>query len=95
LPQLVAAFALTAVELTGAVGYLISQAQPSYLVAGGAIVTVVAAILLILAGRCWRERRRLLALMLWAALVPVLSLIFPPRLSEPVAPGMGQIETAR
>ena len=37
---------------------------------------MVAAILPILAGRCWRERRLLLALMLWAAIVPALSLIF-------------------
>ena len=40
------------------------------------IAGVVAAILPILAGRCWRERRLLLALMLWAAIVPALSLIF-------------------
>ena len=68
--------ALTAIEVVGAVGYLISQDQPSYLVAGGAIITVIAAILPILAGRCWWERRRLLALMLWVAMVPALSLIF-------------------
>ncbi|MFZ0854399.1 MAG: hypothetical protein WAO08_35025 [Hyphomicrobiaceae bacterium] len=40
--------ALTAIEVVGAVGYLISQDQPSYLVAGGAIITVIAAILPIL-----------------------------------------------
>jgi hypothetical protein len=67
---------LTAIEVVGAVGYLVSQDQPSYLVAGGALVTVVAAILPILAGRCWRDRRRALALMLWVSMVPALSLIF-------------------
>lgn len=71
-----AGVALTGVELVGAVGYLVSQDQPSYLVAGGAIITVVAAILPILAGRCWRDRRYLLALMLWVSMVPALSLIF-------------------
>ena len=33
--------ALMAVEVIGAVGYLVNQDQPSYLVAGGALVTVV------------------------------------------------------
>jgi hypothetical protein len=68
--------ALTAIEVTGAVTYLVSQDSPSYLVAGGAIVTVVAAILPILAVRCWRGGRHYLALLLWAALLPALSLIF-------------------
>src|SRR5262245_25873429 len=67
---------LTAIEVTGAVTYLVSQASPSYLIAGGAVVTAVAAILPILAARCWRAGRRLLAVLLWAALVPALSLIF-------------------
>jgi hypothetical protein len=40
---------LTAIEVVGAVGYLMSQDQPSYLVAGGAAVTVVAAMLVPLA----------------------------------------------
>lgn len=67
---------LTAIETVGAVGYLISQDQPHYLVAGGAIVTVVAAILPIIAGRCWRDGRVILALLLWAAMVPAMSVIF-------------------
>jgi hypothetical protein len=68
--------ALTAIEIVGAVTYLVSQASPSYLVAGGVVVTAVAAILPILAARCWRKGRRILAVLLWAALVPALSLIF-------------------
>lgn len=67
---------LTAIEIVGAVGYLVSQDQPSYLVAGGAVVTAVAATLPILAGRCWRDRRYLLAILLWMALVPAMSVIF-------------------
>jgi hypothetical protein len=66
---------LTAIEVTGAVSYLLSQEQPSYLVAGGAVVTLVAAGLPIIAGRCWRDRRYALALFLWAALVPAMSLV--------------------
>jgi uncharacterized membrane protein len=66
---------LTAIEVTGAVGYLAGQGQPNYLVAGGAVVTVLAAILPILAGRCWRAGRWLLAILLWMALVPALSVI--------------------
>jgi hypothetical protein len=68
--------ALTAIEVLGAVSYLRDQVAPSYLVVGGAVVTVVAAILPILAARCWRGRRRLLAVLLWAAMVPACSLIF-------------------
>ena len=68
--------ALTAIEIIGAVTFLASQASPSYLIAGGDVVTAVAAILPILAARCWRAGRRLLAVLLWAALVPALSLIF-------------------
>src|SRR5262245_58307218 len=68
--------ALTAIEVVGAVSYLVGQDSPSYLVAGGAMVTVVAAILPILAARCWQNRRYLLALLLWAAMVPALSLVF-------------------
>jgi hypothetical protein len=66
---------LTAIEVVGAVGYLASQNQPSYLVAGGAVVTVVAAILPILAGRCWGHGRYILAVLLWMAMVPALSVI--------------------
>ena len=68
--------ALTAIEVVGAVSYLAGQASPSYLIAGGALVTVVAAALPLLAARCWRDRRYLLASLLWLALVPALSLIF-------------------
>ncbi len=67
--------ALTAIEVYGAVGYLVSQAQPNYLVAGGALVTLVAAILPILAGRCWSNGRYPLALLLWMAMAPALSVI--------------------
>jgi hypothetical protein len=35
---------LTAIEIYGAVSYLVSQSQPHYLVAGGAVVTAVAVI---------------------------------------------------
>jgi hypothetical protein len=35
--------ALTGIEVLGAVCYLVGQDQPSYLVAGGAVVTMVAA----------------------------------------------------
>jgi hypothetical protein len=66
---------LTAIEVYGAVSYLVSQEQPHYLVAGGAVVTVVAAILPILAGRCWGNGRYVLASLLWLALVPALSVI--------------------
>jgi hypothetical protein len=67
--------ALTAIEVYGAVSYLVSQAQPNYLVAGGAVVTIAAAGLPILAGRCWRGGRWLLGGLLWLALVPALSVI--------------------
>jgi hypothetical protein len=69
--------ALTAIEVVGAVvGYLMSQDQPSYLIAGGAAVTVVASMLIPLAERCRRGGRYILAVMLMAALVPALSLVF-------------------
>jgi hypothetical protein len=61
---------------TWTVRYLVGQDQPSYLVAGGAAVTLVAAILVPLAERCWRRGRYILAVLLVAALVPALSLIF-------------------
>jgi hypothetical protein len=67
---------LTAIEVIGAVCYLLSQDQPSYLVAGGAAVTVVAALLIPLAERCWRRGRYLMSVLLVGALVPALSLIF-------------------
>lgn len=73
---IVGGVALTAIEVIGAVSYLASQGQPNYLVAGGAVVTVVAAGLLPLAERCWRRGRCLLAAMLLAALVPALSVVF-------------------
>jgi hypothetical protein len=66
---------LTAIEVYGAVGYLVSQNQPNYLIAGGALVTVLAAILPVLAGRCWESRRYALAIMLWMAMAPALSVI--------------------
>lgn len=67
--------AITAIEVYGAVSYLVGQNSPNYLVAGGAVVTVIAAILPILAGRCWGHGRYLLAGLLWLALVPALSVI--------------------
>jgi hypothetical protein len=67
--------ALTSIEIVGATGYLLSQSQPHYLVAGGVVVTAIAAILPILAGRCWRDGRYLLAILLWLALAPALSVI--------------------
>ena len=66
---------LTGIEVYGAVGYLLEQAQPSYLVLGGAIVTMVAAFLIPLGERCFRDGRYLLAAMLFAALVPALSIV--------------------
>jgi hypothetical protein len=73
---IVCGIVLTAIEVIGSVGYLMSQDQPSYLIAGGAVVTVVAAMLVPLAERCWRRGRRIIAVLLAAALVPALSLIF-------------------
>jgi hypothetical protein len=67
--------ALTAIEVYGAVSYLVSQAVPSYLIVGGGLVTVIAATLPIFAARCWRDGRKLLALMLWAIMAPALSVI--------------------
>jgi hypothetical protein len=66
---------LTAIEVYGAVGYLVSQGQPNYLVAGGAVVTIVAAILPVLAARSWAARQYLLAILMWMAMVPALSVI--------------------
>ena len=68
--------ALTSVEVLGATSYLIGQSQPSYLVAGGAIVTIVSAGLPLLAERAWKAKRRTLSLLLWAALLPALFTIF-------------------
>jgi hypothetical protein len=67
--------ALTGIEVYGAVSYLVSQAVPNYLILGGGIVTMIAAILPILAGRYWRDSRKLLAALLWVAMVPALSVI--------------------
>ena len=55
---------------------LVQQDSPSYLIAGGAVVTVVAAMLIPLAERCWQGGRRILASLLALSLVPALSLIF-------------------
>jgi len=87
--------ALVAIEVIGAVSYLVSQAQPSYLVAGGAVVTVVSAILPILAARCWRGGRYCLALLLWAALVPALSLIFTAAVERTTSPPSARSRMAR
>jgi hypothetical protein len=76
LAAIIGGVVLTAIEVVGAVGYLLSQDQPSYLIAGGAVVTVVAAGLLPLAERCWRNGRYLMAILLVAALAPALSLTF-------------------
>ena len=67
---------LTGIEVLGSVTFLLDQAQPSYLVLGGAVVTACAAILLPLAERCVRDKRHLLAATLVASLVPALFLIF-------------------
>jgi hypothetical protein len=67
---------LTAIEVVGAVSYLVQQDSPSYLIAGGAVVTVVAAMLVPLSERCWQRGRRILAILLALSLVPALSLIF-------------------
>jgi len=67
---------LTGIEVLGSVTFLLDQAQPSYLVLGGAVVTACAAILLPLAERCVRDKRYVLAAFLIAALVPALLLIF-------------------
>jgi hypothetical protein len=69
---------LTTIEVIGAVGYLVNQNQPSYLVPGGAVVTIVAAVLPVLASRCWATRRYMLAILLWMAMVPALSVIVCP-----------------
>lgn len=66
---------LTAIEVYGSYSYLASQGQPNYLVAGGMVVTIIAAILPILAGRNWGAGRYLLAVLLWIAMVPALSVI--------------------
>ena len=72
---IVGGVALTAIEVYGAVSFLVSQAQPNYLVAGGAVVTIVAAMLPVFAGRCWRDGRYLMAVFLIAMLAPALSVI--------------------
>lgn len=67
--------ALTGVELWGALSYLLGQGQPSYLVAGGACVTILAAALPVLAERVWKDGRRVLAVLLYLMIVPALSVI--------------------
>jgi hypothetical protein len=76
LAAIVAGAVLTAIEVVGAVSCLVQQDSPSYLVAGGAVVTVVAAMLVPLAERCWQGGRRILATLLALSLVPALSLVF-------------------
>ena len=66
---------LTAIEVYGAVDYLARQGQPLYLIVGGAVVTAVSAGLPLLAARAWHERRWLLAICLWMAMIPALSVI--------------------
>jgi hypothetical protein len=65
--------AFTGIEVYGSVAYLLEQAQPSYLVLGGALTTAAAAALIPISERCWRDGRYLLAALLFAALVPALS----------------------
>jgi hypothetical protein len=72
----VAGLVLTGIEVFGAYEYLLKQeGRLSYLVAGGAVVTATSALLPILAERQWRDGHKLQALLLWAALLPALSLI--------------------
>lgn len=75
LVAIIGGVALTAIEVYGAVSFLVSQAMPNYLVAGGAVVTLVAAVLPILAPRAWASGRYVLASLLWLALIPALSVI--------------------
>jgi hypothetical protein len=65
---------LTAIEVIGAVGYLKGQDQPSYLVAVVPRLPWLPPSWFRL--RCWRRGRYVLAVLLVAALVPALSLIF-------------------
>lgn len=65
----------TAIEIYGAVSYLVSQSMPNYLVAGGAVITAVAAVLPLLAARSWAQGRYILAILTWMAMVPALSVI--------------------
>lgn len=67
--------ALTGVELWGALTYLVGQGQPSYLVAGGACVTILAASLPVLAERVWKDGRRVLSVLLYLMIIPALSVI--------------------
>jgi hypothetical protein len=75
LAAIVGGAALTAIEVYGAVSFLVSQDMPHYLVVGGAMTTIVAAILPVLAARSWSHRRYVLAILLWMAMVPALSVI--------------------
>lgn len=72
---IVAGAVLTAIEVYGAVSYLVSQNMPNYLIAGGAVVTIVAAVLPLLAARSWAQGRYILATLTWVAMVPALSVI--------------------
>lgn len=71
-----AGLAFTGIEVFGATEYLLKQeGHVSYLVVGGAVVTATASLLPLLAERQWRAGNKLQALLLWAALLPALSLI--------------------
>jgi hypothetical protein len=52
---IVAGVALTAIKVVGAVSYLVQKESRSYLIAGGAVVTVVAAMQVPLAERRWQR----------------------------------------
>jgi hypothetical protein len=68
---------LVGIEIKGAVEYLLRQegGQFSYIVAGGAVVTAVAAFIPWLAERSWHAGNRFIAVLLMLAMIPALSLI--------------------
>jgi hypothetical protein len=75
LASIVIGAAFTGIEIYGAAAYLLEQAQPPYLVLGGALTTAAAATLIPLSERCFRDGRYLLGVLLMAALIPALSII--------------------